>query len=263
MSLLTVVISYYKATDNLFLILQALNNQSCMDFEVIVSEDDNCTYSKEFIENISKDLNFTIIHISQEIDNGFRKNEMLNKSILKASADKLAFIDGDCVPNEYFVENYINEIDEKSLCVGRAVFLDEKTTETLKELKSISKLNFFNLLFTKTTHLKDAIYFPLFPLSFKVKGLVGRNWGCHKKSLMAINGFDEDYVQAGVGEDVDVEWRLLKLGIERKSMKNKSVVYHLYHDRWYTSENEQHNYNLMEDKILLNNYYCLNGIQKV
>lgn len=34
---LSVVISYYKAQENLKLILEALKEQSCLDFEVIVS----------------------------------------------------------------------------------------------------------------------------------------------------------------------------------------------------------------------------------
>ena len=45
---LTVIISYYKALDNLRLILKALSQQSCHDFEVIVSEDTG--YQKPMIE---------------------------------------------------------------------------------------------------------------------------------------------------------------------------------------------------------------------
>ena len=44
---LTVIISYYKALDNLKLILQSLALQSRKNFEVIISEDD---YNEKTIE---------------------------------------------------------------------------------------------------------------------------------------------------------------------------------------------------------------------
>ena len=50
--------------------------------------------------------------------------------------------------------------------------------------------------------MKEAIYNPWFPMAYKTRGLSGRNWGIYKKHLLDINGFDEDYINAGVGEDV-------------------------------------------------------------
>ncbi|MEZ5048691.1 MAG: hypothetical protein R2766_03470 [Saprospiraceae bacterium] len=93
--------------------------------------------------------------------------------------------------------------------------------------------------------------------------MVGRNWGCHREKLFEINGFDEDYVRTGVGEDVDIEWRLLDHGLKRKSMKNKAIVYHLYHDRWYSVEDEQDNMKIFRQKVEENNIRCLNGIKTI
>jgi glycosyltransferase involved in cell wall biosynthesis len=263
MSELAVVISYYKALDNLRIILKALNRQSCMDFEVIVSEDDNNQETIEYIENVQSDFLFPIIHLNQEVKNGFRKSYMLNKAITSSNVKKIAFIDGDCVPHKYFVIEYIKNIDAKSFCVGRAVMLDKTTTEKVKTEQSLTSLNFIHLLFSNSRKIKDGIYFPLFPLKIKAKSMVGRNWGCCKESLLKINGFDQDYIYAGVSEDTDIEWRLMRSGLRRKSVKNKAIVYHLYHDRWYSSNDERRNFEIMKRKMEDNNIRCLNGITAI
>lgn len=265
MAELTVVISYYKAIDNLKLILKALNQQSKKDFEVILSEDDYNEETKVFLENTKQEYSFPIIHIYQLVDDGFRKNEMLNRAVLKATTEKLAFIDGDCIPHKHFVKNYIKSLNPDCIYDGRAVLLDEKTTQILKSSQSFSKLKLSNLIFTDSMYLKDGIYFPYFSLSFnqKGRGLVGRNWGICKSTLLKVNGFDMDYIHAGVGEDTDIEWRLKAIGVKSKSMKNNAIVYHLYHPKGYSDETVQNNMELMFKKQILNNIRCLNGIQSL
>ena len=80
----------------------------------------------------------------------------------------------------------------------------------------------------------------------KDKGLLGCNWGILKKHLVEVNGFDEDYIRAAVGEDTDVEWRLKRSGIGSKSMKNKAIVYHLHHERSYSNEGVEKNRELSQ-----------------
>ena len=40
-----------------------------------------------------------------------------------------------------------------------------------------------------------------------------------------INGFDENYMGPGIGEDSDVEYRLTIAGAEFKSLRNKAVLF--------------------------------------
>lgn len=262
---LTVIISYYKALDNLKLILKALNKQSCNNFEVILSEDDFNPETINFLQEYQKSYNFPIAHAYQQKDEGFRKNEMLNKSIIKSNSEKLIFIDGDCVPHKHFIKNYSKSFKEGFILDGRAVMLDYETTKFVLQNQKLNKLNIFNLLFTKSTLLKNGIYFPLFPLSLKKsgRGLVGRNWGICKKHLIEVNGFDMDYTNAGVGEDVDIEWRLKSIGVKTLLMKNKSIVYHLHHKRGSYDKMFQHNYDLFNKKQIENNIFCLNGITNI
>ncbi len=260
---LTVIISYYKNLANLKLILKALNNQSVAGFEAIVSEDDNNEKTIAFIKNSSSTYSFPIIHLNQSIDNGFRKNEMLNKSIQAASGDIIAFIDGDCIPHTHFVKEYVKHTQKGEILWGRRVMLGEKVSDKLLKSEQVEKLSFSSLLFSGSELVKDALYSPFVNLTFKQRGLLGCNWAVKKEHLLAINGFDEDYVKPGVGEDVDIEWRLKAAGLQMKSMKNKAIVYHVYHPRSYSEDGVQFNYKLLADKEKANHFKCLNGIEKL
>ncbi len=258
---LTVIISYYKAIDNLKVILLALNFQSNNEFEVILSEDDYNEETILFLNQNSHLYKYTITHVHQEKDQGFRKNMMLNKSLLKCNTELVAFIDGDCIPNRHFVKEYIKNLKDDCFLSGRSVMLTEQISADIKEKMTLKKLNFLSLLLTDTKKIKESIYWPLFPLAVKNRGLVGRNWGIKKKYLLEINGFDEDYIKAGVGEDVDIEWRLFSLGLTRKTIKNKAIVFHLFHPRTYSQTDVRNNYILLKNKINSNQINCLNGIK--
>ena len=260
---ITVIVSYYKALDNLKIILLALNNQSSNNFEVIISEDDNNQETIDFVENNRNNYSFQITHLNQEKDEGFKKNVMLNKCILQSKNDFLAFIDGDCVPHKHFVKEYSKNGKLGFFYSGRAVLLSEKLTSFTRLNISLNKLNIFSVFSSSSTKKKDGIYFPYFQLSVKTKGIVGRNWGVNKQHLIDVNGFDTDYVFAGVGEDVDIEWRLLANGIVRKSIKNRAIVYHLYHKKVYSEIKVKDNYNIFYKKQELNNIKCLKGIENI
>lgn len=260
---ITIIISYYKAIENLFLILNALDLQSNKDFEVIISEDDFNKETTAFLEKHSSSYNLKIQHIFQEKDNGFRKNTMLNKAILKSKTDYLVFIDGDCIPHQHFVKEYQKNLTNGFLFIGRAVMLDKKLSVLVKQKKTIAKLNLLSIFLSDSKSKKNAIYFPYFKLSLKTGNLIGRNWGIHKQHLIDINGFNNNYIYAGVGEDVDIEWRLLENGIKQKSIKNKSIVYHLHHKKVYSELNVTKNYKLLEDNKKTNAIYCLNGLNQI
>ena len=186
---------------------------------------------------------------------------MLNKSLRLCRTELVVFIDGDCIPHRHFVREYISHLKEDIFLGGRAVMLGQKISADMLKDHSIKKLSFLSLLFSDSKKIKEGMYFPFFPLTHKVRGLSGRNWGVMKKSLLEINGFDEDYQSAGVGEDVDIEWRLLAKGLKRESIKNKAIVYHLYHPRGYGQEGVQQNYAKLKMKKAGNQVRCLHGIE--
>lgn len=259
----SVIISYYKALDNLKLILEGLRHQSDMRFEAIISEDDNNPETIAFLEAHRKDYTFPIVHLNQEEDLGFRKTMMLNKSIKASNTDFLIFIDGDCIPARHFVKEYIKQSISGYMLWGRRVMLGEAFSEKIRDTKSIKDLNLWSIIRSDSSKLKEAIYSPYLPLAFKTRGLVGCNWGIMKKHIVEINGYDEDYVLPVAGEDNDIEWRLEANGIQKKSIKNKAIVYHLYHPRSYSQEGIDINTRILEDKMAKGVINCHNGLEKL
>jgi GT2 family glycosyltransferase len=259
---ISLIVSYYKNQRNLALIFKGLNLQSEKDFEVIVAEDDNDSTTSNFISEQEKYLDFPIVLLSQKVDDGFRKNEMLNRAIGVAKSDKLCFIDGDCIPHKHFISTYFRMIDKQSIAFGKRVNLGEKITKTIYETQDLNLLKFSNLLRSDSGKVKEGLFLP-FSLKFKDTGLLGCNWGVLKSNLQEINGYDEDYISAGVGEDVDIEWRLKASGLKMVSTKNKAIVYHLYHPKGYSDDSVQANYKLLHKKQEEGNIRCLNGIDKL
>jgi hypothetical protein len=81
-------------------------------------------------------------------------------------------------------------------------------------------------------------------------------------TLNELNGFDEDYVRAGIGEDTDIEWRLLKHGLELRNVKHACLLYHLHHRQVYLESEVAVNIGLMKAKMAQGNIRCLNGLEK-
>jgi GT2 family glycosyltransferase len=260
---ITLIISYYKNIPNLKLILKALNEQSYQHFEVIISEDDNNPETSQFVAKNRSKYNFPIQHLQQQEDLGFRKNMMLNKSIKAAKGETIVFIDGDCVPHKHFIKAYKEESEPGKILQGRRVILDEKVSSKALETQQLGDLNYWKLLFTKSRKLKEGLYLKYFSLAIDKKGLLGCNWGIRKEELYKVNGFDEDYVNPGAGEDVDIDWRLKKAGLRTWLVKNKAIVYHLYHKRSYREKLVQDNVAMMHRKQKENHFKCLNGIKKL
>jgi len=255
---LSIIISYYKNIKNLKVILNALLKQTDKKFEVIVSEDDNAIETIELLKEYDKKLN--IKHVSQE-DKGFRKNIALNKSINASSNKALVFIDGDCIPDKHFVFQYRKNIKEGTFLIGRRVMLSKKNSIKIINNENY-KINFLNLIFGGSIFIEDGVYLPFSKQKKSKRGLCGCNWAVYKSDIIAVNGFDEDYLNPGVGEDVDIEWRLLENGCKQESIRNKAFVYHLFHERSYSEDNVKKNYKMLEKKKLEKNIFCKNGIIK-
>jgi len=258
---ISLIISYYKHIPNLKAILSALNEQSVDGFEVILSEDDNNEETIAFLKDNKAQYKFPIQHLFQKEDLGFRKNSMLNRSIQTAKGTTIVFIDGDCVPHRSFIEMYQKHTAPNRILYGRRVMLGEAISKKTIENKNLKALSFMQILFSDTKMKKEAIYSPFIKLAYKERGLVGCNWGIQKQHLYELNGFDEDYQKAGVGEDTDIEWRMKSIGLEMYSMKNRAIVYHLYHARSYAQEDVHFNYDLFQEKKHLAHFKCLNGIE--
>ena len=261
--MISLIISFYKRPDFLELILQSLDRQSFTNFEVIIAEDNNDPQTVEFVDKARLRHRYNILHVSQE-DKGFRKNKILNKALKIASYETIIFLDGDSIPHKNFIEQYYKHIARRTACFGRRVMLGENFTSILLRKQGIGSLRIFLMLFSDSKKIEEGLYLPWFKkIKTGYRGIMGCNWGISKQDLIEVNGFDEDYIHACVGEDNDIEWRLRLNGIHFKSLKHKAIVFHMHHLENYTNEASLLNNELFEEKKKLQKAVCLNGLTKV
>lgn len=259
----SVIVAVYKNVPFLELVLLSLERQSYRNFEVIIAEDDEDSNIQDFIIRARNNFSFPILHVHQP-DEGFLKNKILNKAVLASNGKYLQFIDGDSVLHHNYLMEFVQQAKKGYCLFGRRVYLDRQLTDKLLKSGTLEKLNLCNILLSKSEQKKHAFYMP-WVLKFQ-RAKVGF-WGCSmgimKSDLLMVNGFDEDYVRIGVGEDIDLEWRLLKAGIKLKSMKYAARQYHLFHGRSGREEDTKLNFQLLEKKKATGQYFCKNGLSKL
>lgn len=191
----------------------------------------------------------------------------LNKSVLASEGDYLIFLDGDCIPHRKLVESYLKYLTPDTICVGRRCLLGKSLTQKLYQTKNLNLLSVFNVLkcSTRKTH---AFYIPPFilkPYTFKRdhSAICGCNWAIYKQNILNINGYDEDYVLASVGEDTDIEWRLrASKEFHFINIKFQTIIYHLDHPLNYSKVEIENGLEKMNKKIKEGAFFCKNGINK-
>ena len=254
----TLIISVYKNTTTLKAILDSLIPQTEQDFEIIISEDGQSPEMADFVK--SYPFRWPVQHLTQE-DLGWRKERILNMSVMAAKTDWLIFIDGDCVLHPRFMEYHIRHQQRGVMLAGKRIKLSPELSE--RYLKG-EKINFWPYLFCHRgcRFVEEAFFFP-WAERFRrpVKHLVGSNMSMSKQDLIAINGFDENYTRPATGEDYDIEWRLQAIGCKIVSLRNLAVQYHLYHKENWQDHDENSIYcRQMQEQ---NQYICKNGIRKL
>lgn len=260
---ISVILAYYNNLVNLELMLKGFQKQTFKDFEVIVAEDDHNPETESFLSTCRNLYKFPIIHVNQEEKKGFRKTTMLNKAIRISTGETLVFIDGDCLPHKNYLKQHQKQSERGVYHYGRRVLLGEKFSGQIRRRKSLSFPGLFQLLFSDSSLVKEGVYWPLFGLHAGTRKLSGCNWSIRKDDILRVNGFDEDYVRPGVGEDFDVEWRLEAAGLRKRSIRNKANVFHLYHLKNSSREDAKINEALMEKKMRAGQVQCVNGLNSM
>ncbi|ELR63996.1 Putative two-domain glycosyltransferase [Photobacterium marinum] len=264
----SIIISFYNNLYALEKILIALENQNDGSFEAIISDDGSNQESIDEIKTYSDRFSFPIQHIWHE-DKGFRKNRILNKSVIAAKNEYLIFIDADCVPQAHFVADHLQNAQKNTTLSGRRADISQKISEKInnEHPELFFKRNFWSILLDyllgNGKNIEKGIRvsnsFISKQLNKKEKGIVGCNFSLFKKDILKINGFDERYEGAGIGEDSDVEFRLKLAGIQVKNLFYLANQIHIYHEEL---PRPCHNHELFSQVKKLKQAYTPFGIKK-
>lgn len=267
--LAAVIVSVYRDVQALRCILYALRRQTQRDFETIVSEDGEYLAVRQLVDEIRPNYP-SLTHLTQA-HRGFRKTRALNQAVCAASAQRLIFLDGDCVPHSRFVENHLRYAAADTLCAGRRVQLGPRLSQWLRGRPSritVLQNAFCYLLLAPAFHFDAGRNYEAgfaSRLLQRLRGadprfILGCNFSCSRDDLLAINGFNEDYVHPGTGEDTDLEWRLQQRGVRLASVRFAAPVFHLHHgSNWTASEENQR---ILAATRRHGEVYCRNGIYR-
>lgn len=268
----TLIISVYKDVSSLRTILDGLKFQRYKDYQIIISEDGESEEMRNFLHHYSCER--PLVHLTQP-DVGWRKNRALNQAVRNSDSDYLIIIDGDCVLHHAFIETHVRFSAPKKILAGKRVKLGPAFSTLFKE-----KIHELPLLEKKVVKeiwamrkdggqfYEEGFYanpdgfFSFIPKLRKIERLKGCNISFYKDDIEAINGFDEDYEMAAIGEDIDLTWRFKGIGYQLVSLRNLAIQYHLCHPENYSADKSV-NLQLMENKKKLKQYVCHNGLKKL
>ncbi len=265
----SVIVAIYKDIEALELILDSLYKQTYQgEYEVIVAEDGEDITVKNFVDSLTYP---NLLHTTQK-DEGWRKNKSLNNAIRHSSGDLLIFLDGDCIPYSQFIENYAKIKEDKTVLCGRRVELGPKVSQSIRDKKlHINTLQksyfskFLSLYLDNVRHYEEGIVYNNFLYNIKYKNktshILGCNFAVNREDIYYINGFNEDYKSAAVGEDTDIEYRLDKIGCKMKPARNLSNMIHLYHENTYSAEALGSSMKIFNDIKRKDEIICQHGLE--
>jgi len=266
----SLIIAVYKDVIALDLIIESLKNQTYKNFEVIIAEDGESDEMKEYIKTIE---GVEVKHTTQE-DIGVRKARSQNNGILASTGEYIIFIDGDCPLFSTFIEGHISLAEDGFALSGRRLNLDNKTTQLLRansitpsDIENSLFFKYFYLAFDKNTRFEQGIHVNPNGFIYKQfisrrkrnKKILGCNFSCWKKDIVALNGFDESYGESAVSDDMDWDWRFEAYGLQIKSCKNVANMMHLLH-KAHDRGDATYQLKRMQDKKDLNQYICESGL---
>lgn len=257
---IAVIITTYNWPDALAAVLTGLLQQTDQKFSVLIADDGSVATTEAIIHSFQHQFQQRLKHVWQE-DDGFRAAMIRNKAAAKAEADYLIFIDGDCIPNQYFIARH-RQLAEKGFFVsGNRILLNQEFTQkVLQENTPLAKWAVANWWWAQKkgycNRMRPALYLPLgwFRKLSRHQWKASRtcNLALFRNDFISVNGFDEAYHGWGM-EDSDLAIRLIKQGIYYKSGRFSVNVAHLWHrqnDRSNVQENRARLERLLNNKVM-------------
>jgi len=229
--------------------------------EIIIADDGSGRDTGELIQKSSALFNFPLRHIWQE-NKGFRAAKIRNRGIAGSLGDYIILLDGDCVVNRNFVSDHLSLAEKGCFIQGKRVLVNKNAMELFNYHHANSFLALWKMALIGTlSNVHHLIRLPnaLSIRNKKLAGIKSCNMSFFKSDIIAVNGFNENYVGWG-NEDSDLACRFIKYGLIKKTSPFMAVCFHLWHPTNKAAGGL--NKKLLDDTISSDEYFCKNGILK-
>lgn len=238
-ALISIVITTYNRSDALLAVLRGLCAQTDKNFEVVIADDGS---KSEHVQQIlgSAEANqlaktgFT--HVWHP-DVGFTASRIRNRGVAAAKGEYIILLDGDCVPEQDFVECHRLLAAAGYFVNGSRVLLSQEMTRevlaTNMQLAGRGAMFWISRrLSGDASKLTGLIRLPDWSSRCKkgaiLKGIRSCNLAIWRSDYEKVDGFDESFVGWG-HEDADFVLRLYHSGVKRKNGFCATEVFHLWH----------------------------------
>lgn len=264
---ISVIVTTYNRAHSLKKCLWSLNAQTRLPDEVIVSDDGSSENILASIEQYTDSLSFPLVFVRQD-DKGFRLAKCRNNAARAAVGDYLVFMDQDIVVTAGYIDLCGDHARRGEFLVAFPVLLTEEQSDRLI-LDVIEKGDYRavitgdQMMRIRRQFQKDSVYRLMrrvFRRGNRPK-VRGGAFGIFRQDLIAVNGFDENYVGWGT-EDDDLGRRLYRAGITGRTVFIDDFPLHLWHVH-STGELDSVNlryYNRRRREIADGDHMAVNGI---
>lgn len=243
MSDVEVIVTTYNNPVALHYALLGLHGQTTQAFRVCIADDGSGEETRQVVERWKMRFGADRFRHVWHPDNGFAKNQILNKSIDSSDAAYLVFLDGDCIACPDYLKRQMELRKPKQFVSGSLIRMP-LTVNALLNDHLISSQEIFSLEWLRVhqcidrigTRLKVATLPKSVSNFLEVISPVKKVWnGCNsagwRQDILSVNGFDESMTYGS--EDVEMGVRLNNSGVRGRHIRYTAPVLHIEHSRGY------------------------------
>jgi glycosyltransferase involved in cell wall biosynthesis len=243
MSDVEVIVTTYNNPVALHYALLGLYAQSMQAFDLCIADDGSGEETREVVERWRERFGIERFRHVWHPDNGFAKNQILNKAIASSKASYLVFLDGDCIPCPGYIQRHLALRQPGQFVSGSLIRMPWSVNPLISD-ELVSSGTIFSLAWLRAhdcidrigTRLKAATL-PLWLSNFLEKiSPVKIVWnGCNsagwRQDILRVNGFDEKMLYGS--EDVEMGVRMNNAGVRGRHIRYTAPVLHIEHKRGY------------------------------
>ena len=246
---ISLLISTYNWPEALELTLISISKQKQMPHEVIIADDGSKKATKHLIEKYTKLIPVPVLHIWHE-DQGFRLAEIRNKAIATSSGNFIVQIDGDIIMHPKFIADYRKVIKPNYYYRGSRTKLSKELSTNLIAQKKTAICFFDKGLENRFNSVRNHLLFLIMNQPKKEsKNALGCNMGFWRADLIKINGYSNNLTGWG-HEDEELCARLVNVGVYKRRIKHKAIIYHIHHEE--RNKELEHNHHELIDNVIAN-----------
>lgn len=259
---ISVIVTTYNRPDALRRVLDGLAHQCVAPDEVLVADDGSGPDTRRLVEEQMPRGNYRLDHVWQP-DQGFRAAAIRNAAIRRSRGDYIVCLDGDCIPGRHFIADHHRLAEAGCFFQGGRVLVSRGRSAVYdcRDTRSFPVL-MKDLIHGDLGNGHHLLRLPVWPArrSRRLSGIRSCNMGFWRSDLIAVNGFNENFVGWG-REDSELAVRLFRFGLRCKRHPFMAVCFHLWHE-----ENQRYrlavNDALLKEALAKPGHFCSNGLEK-